>query len=332
MVAVYFSGKIKSKLTVFSLVWVLTFLFLTLFRFIGDPDFWQDWTSWLSQLEIGIALLASKVIYDIKNKRYGKKVPKAYYLVLLSLILPFVAVYYVHGLLQKPKLISNTITKGVASLEKLSEIAGNDRVFLSGSTVFWVNSLYDLDQVRGGIDKAATHPYWDHAAFQLREGIDPELSQDWLEATGTSYALIHGPSSAETYHDFRNIRKWGKVGDVVWEGSGDTIVRIPESSKSWTVNILDLDKVHPPDSGEDKTSLSNYISAKRNPVKVERSSPDTITLTVSYLEEGEGIVVAESYDRKWKAADNSKITKDPIGNMLIIPSNYSTSSITLLYK
>lgn len=221
--AVYFSGRVKSKLTIFSLSWTLTFLFLTVFRFIGDPDFWTDWSSWFGELEIGIALLSSKVIYDFRFKIHDISLSKAHSLALITLLLPYYLTWRVYIGLGEPELISKKIPKGVQSLDKLSLIAGKNRVFLSGSTVFWANSLYDIYQLRGGRDQVAVHPSWDTAAYELREGKDPELSEEWLDELKINYVLVHGPKSPEYYHDFKNLDKWSVIGKVVWEGNGDVI-------------------------------------------------------------------------------------------------------------
>lgn len=211
---VYFSSKIKSRFTVFSLTWILTFMFLTLFRFIGDPDFWQDWTVWLYELEIGIALLVSILLTR-----------KRYFVSLILGLLPFLLSFYIYDLLGKPVLLSQDLPQ-VSSLEKLTEIAENDNVFLSGSTVFWANAFYDLRQVRGGRDQVAIHPSWDKAAWEWREGDSPELAKEWLEELDVSFVLVHGPDSIEYYHDFKNIEKWDKIGKKIWQEQGDIIYEI----------------------------------------------------------------------------------------------------------
>lgn len=211
---VYFSSKIKSRFTVFSLTWILTFMFLTLFRFIGDPDFWQDWTAWLYELEIGIALLVSILLTR-----------KRYFVSLILGLLPFLLSFYIYDLLGKPVLLSQDLPQ-VSSLEKLTEIAETDNVFLSGSTVFWANAFYDLRQVRGGRDQVAIHPSWDKAAWEWREGDSPELAKEWLEELDVSFVLVHGPDSIEHYHDFKNIEKWDKIGKKIWQEQGDMIFEI----------------------------------------------------------------------------------------------------------
>jgi len=215
LLTVYFSGKIKNRFAIFSLTWVFTFLFLTVFRFIGDPDFWQDWTSWFYELEIGIALLIG---IFLTRKRY--------FVSLILFTLPFLLSFYIYDLLGRPKLISDSIPEGVRSLEKLTEIAGEEKVFLSGSTVFWANALYDLHQVRGGRDQVAIHPAWDVVAYELREGVNSESAKKQLKELDVSFVLVHGPDSTEYYHDFKNIEKWDEVGKRIWEGEGDIIYEI----------------------------------------------------------------------------------------------------------
>lgn len=322
MAAVYFSGKIKSRFSVFGLTWTFTFLFLTAFRFIGDPDFWQDWTSWVFELEIGIAFLISILV---SRKRYFVS-----FILFLAL---FLLTNYIYGVLKQPTLISSSLPRGVLSLKKLDEIARDERVFISGSTVFWANALTDLAQVRGGVDKVAIHPFWDHAAYQLREGSSPELASAWLEALGVSYVLIHGPYSLETYHDFRNIDKWLNVGEVVWEGQGDAIIKVPEASLAWVVNLNKLEKVkQPPKSGEDLDPLSLYLSAKKRPVEVIWEGPGKIVLKPGQLEESEGVVLAVSFDSAWQSSVDFRLRKDPLGNILLIPRGFVIEAFDLIYK
>jgi hypothetical protein len=339
VITVYFSGKIKSKLSVFSLTWTFAFLFLTVFRFIGDPDFWQDWSSWFGELEIGLALLASSVILDLKHslrlrlrlKILEKKIPVLYYLILASLLIPFYLTWRIHSALGRPQLISNSIPQGVRSLEKLSDVAAGERVFLSGSTVFWAGSTGSpLNQVRGGVDKAATHPFWDHASYQLREGADPELAKAWLESLGVSYVLVHGPASSETYHDFRNIDKWQEVGEIVWTGEGDVIIKVPSSTLAWVADLSQLGKVRQPESGIDLNALKGYLSAKKRLANIKWVDNNQIRLD-GMLNNNEGIVIAVSHSNGWKSEDG-QVREDSLGNILFIPENYSKQNFVLRYR
>lgn len=225
--SVYFAGKVKTKLGVFTSIWLGTFIFLTIFRFIGDPDFWMDWTSWMAEVEIGLAILLGIKIYELgfmNNKpEYNLKSNFLNHKLLLLLFAPFIVSYYIYGLLGKPQLLSRSIPEGVRSFERLNEVAGGKTVFLSGSTVFWANALYDIYQVRGGRDQVAIHPTWDRAAFEIREGDDPDETLKWLKNLDISYILVHKEDSKEYYHDFKNLYKWQHIGRLIWQVNGDYI-------------------------------------------------------------------------------------------------------------
>jgi len=207
-----FLKKESSPLAKFSLVWLLTFGGLTLFRFFANPNFWMDWTSWFFELEIGIALLGCATL----------KKPVWWAMLLLPIILSV----FIYGKLGTPALISSQLPTGIGSLVKLHELAGDKRVFLSGSTVFWANSLFDLSQVRGGRDEVAVDKRWRRVAYEMREGTDPQRTITLAKNLGVSYVLVHGSTSPEYYHDFKHVEKWESIGRKIWEERGDVIYSI----------------------------------------------------------------------------------------------------------
>lgn len=202
IVAVLWQKKDFSKLEKFTYTWVFSFLFLTLFRFIGDIDYFLDWSIYFYELEIGLVLLF------LINKKYV-------FLFLFS----FYTVYRLIFLYSKDYDFKQ-------SLSEVYKVVGDSKIFLSGSTVFWVNQYFDITQLRGGRDQVALDPYWDKAAYELREGSGIVESKDWLEKMGIEYVLVHTNRSLEYYHDFRNTSKWGRLGDKVWEKNGDILYRI----------------------------------------------------------------------------------------------------------
>ena len=236
--AVYFSGKIKSRLMLFSLVWFFTFLFLTLFRLISNIDFWQDWTSWFWELEIGIVLMSSKLILGVTHQVFtligDVKYPKllynrfSEYLIVFGLIFTlFVAANTLYNKLGRPNLLNRQVPEEVlSSLDRLESISKDNIVFLSGSTVFWADSLYDLRQVRGGRDEVSLDTDWDKASWEIRQGSDPKRSYEWISKLNISYILVHTEDSSEYYHDFNNLKKWEKIGKKVWEKNGDEIISV----------------------------------------------------------------------------------------------------------
>lgn len=221
---IYFSGKLRNKLYIFISVWLGTFAFLTIFRFIGDPDFWMDWTGWFPEIEVGMIiliisrLLESKKIKDIKFKQY-------FIFGFLFLFTPLISIF-IWFKLGKPALLSKNPPETIESLDNLSKITGDRRVFLSGSTVFWADAMHNIYQVRGGRDQVAVNSNWDKAAYEIREGRSVENTEKWLSALDIEYVLIHTNMSHEYYHDFKNLEKWKGVGNIIWKDKGDIILAV----------------------------------------------------------------------------------------------------------
>ncbi|OGM15651.1 hypothetical protein A2V56_01980 [Candidatus Woesebacteria bacterium RBG_19FT_COMBO_42_9] len=318
IVSVFFSGKLKSRITVFTLTWLLTFLFLSVFRLLGDPDFWQDWSSWFYELEIGIGFLMAQVAYSLIRKNEHRYSVKIYIVILILFLSPYWLSFRIYNTLGKPALISQSIPQGVYALTKLSEIAGEKRVFLSGSTVFWANALYDLNQVRGGQDKVAINPYWDHAAYQIREGESGELASVWLQSLGITYALVHTPKSYEYYHDFVNLSKWKDVGKVIWQDKGDIILEMPKNSLARSIDLEKEYHTVKPKDGKDLSALKAYLLPEKLPLKV---SGFTNGYWISQDSPADAVRVAVTFDSNWKAYAGDgrklKVEKDILGYVLI---------------
>lgn len=208
-IVIYFSRKITGKINFFGWAWILTFIFLTLWRALGNINFWMDWISWFGGIEIGLGILISA---NLKKLRY-----------LFLLVLPFLASFLVFKTLGSPELILNKMPAELAGTVKLSEIAGKNLIFTSGTGVFWLNAFYNTSQVRGGRDEVSINPEWFKTSYVLRESLDPATVSSGLEKLGVHYVLVNSDTSRSYYHDFKNVDLWNSIGSVIWQGSGDII-------------------------------------------------------------------------------------------------------------
>lgn len=219
--------KNKDSSKIFGLVWLLTFSFLSLYRFMADPDFWQDWTAWMSEVELGIWLIfSSDLILYLKKETENLKLINILKKYLFIVLIPFFVSYLAFNKLGKPVILSKEPPIIMENLEKLAQITQKDRVFLSGSTVFWANSLFDIYQIRGGRDQVSKDIVWREAAYTFREGRDLNLIRKYLKDLKVSYILVHTDRSLEYYKDFKEYDLWGKVGINVFEANGDIIYKI----------------------------------------------------------------------------------------------------------
>lgn len=195
----------KRKLSSFEkfiFVYTGSFLFLSLFRFISDIDYWTDWSIYFYELELAL------VILFLTNRKW-----------LLAFTLPIYMVYRIGGVVIYPYDIKYV-------LDSTHKFTGTEKVFFSGSTVFWANAYYDYNQLRGGRDQVSSHPNWDIAAHELREGSSPDKSIKLLQELDIKYVLVHSGNSAEYYKDFKHLNKWPEIGEVVWSQGGDLLYRI----------------------------------------------------------------------------------------------------------
>ena len=207
----------------FCFFWLFIFGFLTLARFMADPDFWLDWSAYGIELQMGMGMGLSLILSKIKEKTRR---------ILMSLVL--ISLLIASWLLLVKNNIINTFQKEINQSveyrigEKLTEIIRpGEKVFLSGTTVFWLNAFFDIPQVRGGVDQAAVHPTWDKAAWEIREGTKVELSEEWLRELGVNYLVVNDETSKEFYHDFTYPEKFEQGNfQKVYQKDGDRIYRL----------------------------------------------------------------------------------------------------------
>ncbi len=216
----------RSKYTKFTLLWFLGFFLLTLFRFSADMDFWMDWTSWFWQLEIGAVLLGAKLVQSEKSIQISK------YSLVLVVFFVYLVVGWTYAFSKKgfwfPRTdIGNTVEFKTANQLK-NTVGKNETVFLSGSTAFWLNSIVDVQQVRGGADQASVDTAWRKVAWEVREGASAKEAYLGLRQLGVGYLVVHGAGSKEYYHDFSNTEKFEEKNlfEKVYDAEGDVIYRI----------------------------------------------------------------------------------------------------------
>jgi len=257
--------KLKQPAIKFVFYWLFIFGFLTFFRFISDWDFVLDWSAYYLEIQFGLGILGALVVdrylksLQVKSQklparnryacphRYAKHCRRAQsvaggkiksyslkFKVFLFLVCVFGFLFSAFSFTFKKYVLSN-LQKDIKTSaehrigEKLAETAGpDDIVFLSGSTAFWTNAFFDIRQVRGGNDKAAVHPEWDKAAWEIREGEDVDKSLKRLKEFKIKYLVVHTKDSSEYYHDFKHPERFEGVKDLekVYDERGDRIYKI----------------------------------------------------------------------------------------------------------
>jgi len=235
LTAAVFSAKFFKKPNLvrdFCFYFLFIFGFLTLIRFLSDPDFWLDWSAYGTEIQFGLAILGGFIVSRLfEGKRYQS-------LILLCIF----TLYFLQFAILFNKYVLHTFQRDITKTveyrigKKLSEVMkphsassgqAGERVFLSGTTVFWFNAFFDIPQVRGGMDQASVDPNWQAAAWEIREGTELEKSLKWLKDLEVKYLVIHTEESEEYYHDFVHPEKFERSKNLqeIYKEDGDRIYK-----------------------------------------------------------------------------------------------------------
>ncbi len=228
IVLVRFKFKPKNLYEKFVFSWLGVFVSITLFRFVADVDFWMDWTSWMGEIEIGIVLLVSKFFSQSFAFKTASKTKRTFVLFLLTyLIVGWWLVWTNRGFWMPRKSVEGTVEYILA--KDLERIVGpGETVFLSGSTAFWLNSLVDVAQVRGGRDEVSQNENWRKVVWEVRGGVGKNRSVESLKLLGVDFLVVHGDNSSEYYHDFENPQGFEGLDSLekVYDDAQDRIYKI----------------------------------------------------------------------------------------------------------
>ncbi len=313
-----------SEFQVFALFFSFTFLILSLIRFLLDPDFIMDWTGFVPELQMGSAFILAAF--------GGRFLKQKSAFIFFSAICIIVSV----GTLYKLSISTIDVSqqKFTENIVKITDVVRNDeRIFLSGTPVFWINNKKEITQVRGVNDMASIHKWWAHGAYQIREGEDAALASYWLRTLGASYVLVHDEASIEKFRDFKNTEKYAdndyfeeKVvsrGDYLFKVKGSSIARIADAR---------LIQISSPKNGADAKILSSYVLAFKRNIKFILNKPNEISMNVD-LRVNEIVSLSLTHDSRWKIIKGEgKIVSDALSNIAIIPEKSGVQEFVLRYS
>jgi hypothetical protein len=318
-----------SGYALFSFLFFISFIVLTVIRFLANPAFVIDWTGFVPEMQLGLALMiGAYYIYLAKRK------------VLLALVAVFIILLncYIAILIFNNTTIQQYNNEKNAYKNKIIDmitktVPKSERVFLSGSPVFWINSESKILQVRGSNDIVSTSQWWAHGAYQIREGKDADLASIWLRIFGASYILVNNSSSQEPFHDFKNAQKFAdnKYFILADKKNGNYLYQVKDSNIA-RVATQALLYLSDPKNGADKKTLLSYIKTILHPAELKFIKPDLLYIRANTTD-NEIISLAISYDSHWQIIRGQGIlTKDNLFNIVIIPGKPGTQEFILQYK
>lgn len=337
-----FGNKPQLQSLCIFLLWFLIFGFVIFAWYYLGKAFLPQGPRYLVELEIGFCLLLGLAISHIY-----RKIPRFFSPVFLIFALALMG-YFSKGIfknawsiLSKNPNIEKTYEYQIAKW--LSENTKGERVYLTGSGAFWLNTFSNTPQVRGAADPASTHPWWAHATYQINtsenapKGKEGYLATLWLRALNVSYIVINYPHSQDAYRDYRNPEKFEGILEKIYDDQkGNIVYKVPLKNPS-LAQVVDKSKfeaLKKPYNAVDLLSIEAYIDwvdekAKEADWQWLNNQEGKIRANV---EENELISVQITYDKGWKAfANNQKLKtkKDVLGNLVIEPKKLGEQEIYL---
>lgn len=331
-----FFGKKLDRNEIFVVLSLGFFGFLTILWWATDPDFLTLYSRFFTEIDLVLALtsglLFSKLIWKFyKSWFHFLPTPKIGPILgsILLVFLIFIGFWTRFSRVNLPRFDIENSVEGAISAWLSDNLSPTDRVYLSGSTAFWLNwTAPNVSQIRGGVDSAATNPFWADASFNLREGEDGETTLAWLKALRTNYLVVHSLKSLEYYHDFKIGEKFAGIGETVFDnGKGDRIYKVetPTLAQIAQKSILKLPR---PKGGADFQRLAAYVDVleKGRNAQANWISTSKIKIAAQNLNFNEGVSVGITYDPGWDSkckmqSEKCKtiIRKDPVGNLFLEP-------------
>jgi hypothetical protein len=216
-----------------------------------------------------------------------------------------------------------------------------ERVFVSSNYTFWLGMGTDLWQLRGGHWQASTHPWEAHAGYQITSGPDVETSFSWLKAFAIKWLVVSKAGSWLHYADYLYPDKFdGFLSREGWVGRETEVVyQVPlEKGMAGSVSLASAGTLREPVNGADKEALAAYVAwleESEFALDFRRVNNDHYEIE-GEIEAGQGVRVAMSYDRGFRAYDEAgrrlKVRPDILGFLLIEPEKEGLVKISLRHR
>ena len=125
-----------------------------------------------------------------------------------------------------------------ADLEKRSEYTTarwlqanlpGGRVYVTGSTAFWLNAFSATPQLIGCCDQGQSMPVLNEVPYKVNSAISPAITEagiDWLRALGVQAIVVNGPASTDEYKDIRAPERFDGVLPLLHRENGDAIYSV----------------------------------------------------------------------------------------------------------
>jgi hypothetical protein len=100
------------------------------------------------------------------------------------------------------------------------------RVYVAGSTSFWLNAFTDTPQMVGCCDQGESMPLLTRIAWLVNNSPQTDEAIRWLQKFGVRALVVNGPESTDVYKDIHAPERFAGL-RVLHRENGDTIYEVP---------------------------------------------------------------------------------------------------------
>lgn len=237
----------------------------------------------------------------------------------------------------RPIDVTQTVEYQTASW--LRENLPGARVFISGSTQFWLNAFSDNPQIGGGFDQGVVNrqiPIVKYGVPWTRG--NGEDTAAWLRLYGAQAVVVSGPDGRDFYkRDWRGHAKFAGVLPELRRDRGDVIYAVPQRSPSLAHAVLPQHVVETPIGNLDADPVLPLAQALEDPslplASFAWQGSDRARIAAD-LRPQHLLFVQVSYHPGWRALVNGEprpIRKDGLGFMIVEPRCQGPCEIALTW-
>jgi hypothetical protein len=237
-----------------------------------------------------------------------------------------------------PAEITKTVEYRMATW--LRDHIGDRRVFISGSTQFWLNAFADVPQVGGGFGQGITNDQIPviHFGIPWTEG-DGANTAIWLKLYGAAAVVVAQQGSRDAYPQvWRDGSKFDGILEEIFRDGGDVVYRLPLRSDA-LAHVIRQEQVvrRSPFNNHDFEPVRELVTGLDDPslpvAAMDCASPGDCTIRAHVLK-GQVVFVQISHHAGWRAyagGERRSIRRDGLGLMVVDPGCDGACEVRLIY-
>ena len=234
--------------------------------------------------------------------------------------------------------ISKTVEYEAATW--LRDHLGDKRVFMTGSTQFWLNAFTDVPQVGGGFGQGIVNEripvvHWG-VPWMVGDGVASVL---WLKLFGVSAVVVSSPTGRDAYREaWRDPEKFRNLVPEIFRDGGDVIYGLPQRSDSLAHVISARDVVtKAPENVTDLDPMRALAAALEDvslPLADLRWEGSSTAVIRTDMRPDQLLFVQITYHPGWHASvagQKRPIHRDGLGFMIVEPNCSGPCEVRLVY-